>query len=158
MLLYHATSTAFEFGTEVTARENVLWYPEVVEIIEKCRPIGKPSRSLCIFAVETVVAACAFYSAQPGYDPSAMRIFRVEMPTYHKAPFRLVHEISKRLASHHPTDALAAEYWAPTYEWFAWEFFGPTFNIIEEVAPATAKDIMLFKLSYDRDYRLAATL
>ncbi len=80
------------------------------------------------------------------------------MPDYHKAPFRLVRELDARLEARKPIQAVVGEYWDPHRDWVFWEYFGPTFTVVEEMPPAGVIDTYGFNLKYDKDIDLGRSL
>jgi hypothetical protein len=84
--------------------------------------------------------------------------YEVEADGFHRAPFRLNFEIDRRFQAGQSVDALVAEYWMPTKDWFFYEYFGPSFRVVQEVPLATSAELLSFGLSYDRDMRMSASL
>jgi hypothetical protein len=80
------------------------------------------------------------------------------MNYYHKAPFRLIHELSERIKIADNVDQLIDEYWHPRLDWYFWEYFGSSFKIIEKTATAKIMDIYSFNISYEKDCILSTKL
>ncbi len=153
--LFHGTGTRLKDGELVVATYPCAYYPQAVAEIEKGRPTGRPSRSICLFAADTIVGATRFMDGQKVF-PSW--IYEVEMDNYQCAPFRIAHEINLRLEAGKPVDKLVDEYWSPTLPWFFSEYFGPSFRVLREVQAAELVQLATFDLSYDRDIRLSKAI
>lgn len=155
--LFHATSQSLSPGQIVAASAPGTYYPAVVGVLESKRPSHLPSRSVCVFASEKPAASSLFLAGQ-GVAPSCIRLYRVEMSHFHRAPFRIVHELQKRLDSSRAVDRLVEEYWRPKENWNFFEYFGPSFIVLEEIPPVREMDLDLFRLAYGNDLQLSDTL
>lgn len=131
-ILFHATRSELEPG-EVVANAHTTFYPNVVALLESARPHNCPSRSKCLFAADTPEAAYTYLERQSRDDPSGIKIYRVQMDVYHRAPFRLIFELNERLQKAQPTEDLVEEYWSAHHPWVFWEYFGPSFIILDRV-------------------------
>jgi len=80
------------------------------------------------------------------------------MDVYHKAPFRLIHELSKRLKDSLPTTNPVREYWNPTHNWEFWEYFGPSFNVLGRVDAVNSVEAYAFGLRYENDCDFSGNL
>lgn len=158
MPLFHATYSSLSPGQEIVANADCSYYPEVMAILEPERPPHSLSRLRCVFAADSVVAATTFLNSQHKDCVSPIHVFEVAMPLHHKAPFRLIHEIGKRIKAGQPVKSLVSEYWLPKHEWVFWEFFGPAFQVVREVPAATVVEMTGFQLSYDKDLALSTSL
>ena len=155
--LFHATTKHFDIEKIVIADRNIYHYPEVTGLLEFNRPLNSPSRLKCLFAADTSLAATTFLYRQ-GVDIENIHIYQVEMNCYHKAPFRLIHELSERIKIADNVDQLIDEYWHPRLDWYFWEYFGSSFKIIEKTATAKIMDIYSFNISYEKDCILSTKL
>lgn len=153
MLLYHASYQVFTPAQIVAATKDCLQYPDVVGALEAKRPAHTPSRKVCLFATDSPESAAAFLASQAGPVPleAELRVYEVGMAFAHRAPFRLVHEISKRLKAGTTFDALVQAYWEPSPPWAFWETFGPSFEVIAEIPSVSEAGIIRFKRAYDAD-------
>lgn len=161
MRLFHASVHSWRSREVITASCQTTYYPAVTAVLEAHRPAGLPSRSVCLFATETIVGATKFMESEKVWKPGSIgdfKVYEIEADGFHRAPFRLNHEIGKRLRDGQQVDALVAEYWNPTADWFFYEFFGPSFLVVQEVPPAATAAMYPFGLSYDRDMRISASL
>jgi len=79
------------------------------------------------------------------------------MSHFHRAPFRIIHELQNRLDSSRAVERLVEEYWSPTKDWNFFEYFGPSFSVLEEMPPVSAKDLELFRYAYGIDLDLSDT-
>jgi hypothetical protein len=157
--LYHATRRNLSSREIVSASEPTDYYPEVRDLLESRRLHNRPSRSICVFAAESAVAATEFMQAELrklGKPENDFRLYRVEMNVYHRAPFRLIHELKKRLDTGGDVDSVLNEYWNPKHEWVFWEYFGPSLTVVEEVGPPDTIARVVFKLSYEAKDSLAS--
>lgn len=100
-----------------------------------------------MFASEIPAASSLFLAGQ-GVAPSCIRLYRVEMSHFHRAPFRIIHELQKRLDSSRAVDRLVEEYWSPKKTWKFFEYFGPSFSVLEEIPPVSESDLDLFRYAY----------
>lgn len=155
MKLFHGTGTRLTDGVLITACNQCTYYPDAVKVLEKGRPTGRPSRSICLFATDTIAGATRFMFGQK-VDP--FWIYEVEMVEFQRAPFRITDEIDQRLSAGTPVDKLVAEYWSPTDTWFFNEYFGPSFIVIREVPAAEIVELASFDLSYSRDLRMSKAI
>jgi hypothetical protein len=147
MPLYHATFAELALGIPVTPLGPTQVYPKAVTKLEAGKPVGCPSRSLCVFATDNLAGATKFAQKQyPG--KKGLRVYTVEMAVFHKAPMRIVHTLESRLANGQPVERLVNEYWNPSLPWRFYEYFGPSFVPTAEVAPANAGEVMVFDSSY----------
>ncbi len=158
MHLFHATYSLFFPGQEIVPDANCRYYPEVLDVLERDRPPDSLSRRLCVFAADSVVAATTFLNSQHANCGGRVRVFEVTMPLCHRAPLRLIHEISRRIRAGQPVESLVAEYWMPRHEWVFWEFFGPAFQVMREVPAAELVDMAAFHIRYNKDFRLGESL
>ncbi len=150
MPLYHATFAELPLGISVMPRGPVQVYPTAVARLEAAKPVGCPSRSLCVFATDNLVGATKF--AQKQYpDQKGLRVHTVEMAVFQKAPMRICHTLESRLANKQPVDRLVNEYWNPSRPWYFYEYFDPSFVPTGEVAPANAGEVMVFDSRYFAD-------
>lgn len=158
MPLFHATHKSYSPGQEIVANVDCSYYTEVLTILESNGPPHNLSRLRCVFAAESVVAATTFLNSQHRDCISQIHVFEVAMPLHHRAPFRLIHEIGKRIQAGQSVESLVAEYWLPKHDWVFWEFFGPAFQVVREVPIATLTEMTVFQLNYDKDLALGASL
>lgn len=159
MPLFHATHSNLSPGQEIVANSDCSYYPEVLSILEFNGPPQRLSRRRCVFAAESVVAATTFLNSQRGDSIiDSIRVYEVAMPIYHKAPFRLIHEMGKRIEAGQSVETLVTEYWTPEHGWLFWEYFGPAFQVIREVPAASVAEMAVFHLSYDSDVALSKLL
>jgi hypothetical protein len=154
MTLYHASRTQLSVG-KMSATHPCTTYPEAVTALEKSRPSDKPSRLICLFATDSVISATAFIASE---NVKGFWIYEVKMEGFHKAPFCITHEIEERIKSGKPFDKLVEEYWNPKEDWYFSEYFGPTFQIVQQVPPADNIELATFHLSYDKDRLRAINL
>jgi len=158
MPLFHATYSPLSPGQEIGPKAVRSYYPEVLDILEPERPPHSLSHLRCVFATDSVVAATTFLNSEHRDCVGPIRVFEVAMPLYHKAPFRLIHEIGERIKAGQPVESLVSEYWMPRHEWVFWEFFGPAFQVMQEVHAATVLEMTVFQLSYGKDLALSKSL
>lgn len=166
MILYHGTTRILKVGDPVVADVAVSQYPEVVAELENKRALHLPSRSICVFAANTITAAHAYVKGQTdglygllmGNDQLSIRIYEVEMEHSHAAPFCLVHEMRNRLKAGRGIDNLIAEYWKPQVEWNFLEYFGPSFVVRGEVLCPTYPDQLRFDTAYSADKERAKAI
>ena len=153
LALYHGTFSEFAIGDVITATKPTSFYPDVVRLLDAHRPARLPSRETCVFATDTIAGAGTFINKQPPVGGAKGRVYKVEMSGSCKAPFQLVVGIARRLEAARPADTLVAEYWNPTLDWFFWEYFGPSFTVIEEVPVPPESQMSLFGVRYMKDER-----
>lgn len=157
-ILFHATRREFAPGDVIIANADSTYYPNVLSLLEASRPDGYPSRTRCVFAAESAAAAYRFLMSQPSEDTAEIRVYRVQMENFHKAPFRLIHELKKRLSASAPTDSAVAEYWSPSYDWVFWEYFGPSFEVIEKLDGVNSVEVFAFGIRYEKDSDFSESL
>jgi hypothetical protein len=151
MLLYHSTLNGYSPGDLIVASTPTPFYLEAVAELEGKRPPDRPSRSTCLFATDDL-AFCYFFALRQQRDPSQIKIYEVEMDTYHQAPFAIVHWLQKRIQGGGALGRLTSEYWNPAEPWKFWEFFGPTMTVSRQVgAPAINQVMMLIKYQTESD-------
>jgi hypothetical protein len=92
--LFHATCGDLSPEETIVANVSTLYYPEILRLLESARPEGCPSRLQCVFAADSAVAAYRFLMSQPGVNESEIKIYRVQMDSFYKAPFHVIHELS----------------------------------------------------------------
>ncbi|MEJ2790995.1 MULTISPECIES: hypothetical protein [unclassified Pseudoxanthomonas] len=155
--LFHATFANLVLGTTLRAVGRTTFYPEVVDLLEASRPAKRPSRAVCMFAAESPEAAYRFLMSQRSEENQSINVYQVEMGDYHKAPFRVIHEISKRMTASSPTTSLVDEYWSPSKNWTFWEFFGPEFDVVSKVSVDQVK-VYAIGLRYGSDVDLSARI
>lgn len=153
----HATLQEFPVGKIVEATTPSNYYPNVLTLLEQHRPHNFPSRSNCVFAADSPEASKRFLISQPNVRPEEIKIYQVQMDCYHKAPFRVIHELSNRIKSSGATDKLVNEYWQPKHDWVFWEYFGPSFTVLGELAQPNPVEVYAFGFSYEKDRKLSAT-
>ena len=158
MKLYHGTMQTLDLDKEYPALKPTDYYVDVVRHIEAARPNAKPSRSLCRFAADSIVTASYYLTKQIKDTNAQIRVYLVEMNSYHRAPFRLIHEIGKRLQKRQDVTKLIEEYWNPQNSWKFYEYFGPSFRVLSECATASEKDLQEFEFAYDHDFKLSSRL
>lgn len=156
--LFHATRQKFSTGQVIPATTVTSYYPDVIALLEQHRPHNFPSRSICVFAAENSAASLKFLMSQNAHNAEEIRLYQVQMDIYHRAPFRVIHELHNRIKSSESTDKLVTEYWQPKHTWAFWEYFGPSFKVVEEIAHPNLVDICAFGLSYDKDVEFSKTL
>jgi hypothetical protein len=155
--LFHAALRELPAGQVVTAVAPVTYYPEVVSLLEGQRPAGLPSRSVCVFASDSPVAVTRFLLGQ-SVRLEDINLYEVTMDVYHEAPFRLIHELSKRIKTKSPVQKLIDEYWQPQKQWVFLEYFGPSFTVIGPAKPVSQIELLAFQIKYEVDIDLSATL
>lgn|SRR5574337_556406 len=155
--LFHATLREFSAGEIVSATSQGGFYPEVIALLESRRPINLPSRSTCVFASDKAVASTRFLLGQ-GAKLEDVKLYRVEMNLHHRAPFRVIHELDKRVKASGAVDALVSEYWNPQREWAFWEYFGPSLKVIEESPHVSQMDLYAFDIKYGHDVDLSGPI
>lgn len=158
MSLFHASYQSFAVGQEVVASMDCGTHFDAVAVLEAVRQSALPSRQRCVFATDSVVAATAFLRSQSGEHSAVLHVYEVELPTYHRAPFALVYEISSRLKAGRNVAALIQEYWTPGQSWAFIESFGPSFLVLSEVPAASDADVIRFQRTYDGDRAQAKKL
>jgi hypothetical protein len=79
MPLFHASTSSFADGQVVTASNLTGFYLEAVTALGKKRPLGAPSRSICLFASDNAAFA-TFFLLQQQVLPVQVRLYEVEMP------------------------------------------------------------------------------
>ncbi|WP_049413883.1 hypothetical protein [Stenotrophomonas maltophilia] len=80
------------------------------------------------------------------------------MSVFHKAPLRLIHELHNRLRDDKSIASLTAEYWEPKAEWVFWEYFGPSFRVLETDIKWDFAKTYALGLKYDHDVKQSETL
>lgn len=161
MKLFHASVNSWKSGEVITASRQTTYFPAVTAVLEAHRPAGLPSRSICLFNTDTIVGATKIMESEKAWKPGSIgdfKVYEIEADGFHRAPLRLNHEINMRLKDGQLVNALVAEYWNPTADWFFYEFFGPSFLVVQEVPPAATAHMYPFGLRYDRDIRISASL
>lgn len=160
--LYHSSYATLTIGQVLSAHQPCKYYPGVVAELERLRPVGVPSRDYCVFATDSLAGASAFAKAQHPGENEAPHFYEVEMSIAHRAPFKLIHEIAKRMEAGREHDSAVKEYWRPALDWAFWEYFGPSLTVVREVAPPSAGEVELFEARYmhdlDRAQRIHAQL
>src|SRR6218665_2474189 len=156
--LVHGTYQVLVAGEVLTATLSCAYYPHVVAELELKRPAGAPSREVCIFATDTLEGAAAYLEAQNNGTGTAPHFYEIDMPLAQRAPFRLIHEISNRLKHGREIGSAVGEYWAPTLNWRLWEYFGPSFTVLREVAAPSPEKVVQFRWLYDLDVDKASRL
>ena len=156
--LFHATCSDLTIDDVITATSPTDYYPHVVAALEGMRPPGLPSRSTCVFAADSAEAAARFKLSQPGVAARDIRIYRVEMNVFHKAPLRLIHELHNRLKGGRDFSNLISEYWKPQKKWVFWEYFGPSFRVLETDIKYDSVKAYALGLSYESDLDQSKTL
>lgn len=74
---------------------------------------------------------------------SAIRVYKVRLACFHKAPFAIITRIGECLKSGVAVEGLVREYWAPTGQWRLNELLAPSFTVLEEVSAASERDTYL---------------
>ena len=149
MILFHATRDTLQVGQVVTAQQETLFYPDAVAAFEHARPTDASSRSICLFAADTLIACCEFMRAQLVGN---FRIYKVDMPKCSVGPFCIAHEVSARIKAGRPYEGLVDEYWAPGCEWNFLEYFGSQFSVLELIVDCPSLiESTSFRISYDAD-------
>ncbi|MDA3307849.1 MULTISPECIES: hypothetical protein [Stenotrophomonas] len=156
--LFHATTSDLVAGNVITASSPTCYYLNVVAELERMRPPGLPSRSTCVFAADSAEAAARFLMSQPGVAQCDIKVYRVEMSVFHKAPLRLIHELHNRLRDEESITNLITEYWEPKAKWVFWEYFGPSFRVLETDIKWDLAKTYALGLKYDRDVERSKTL
>lgn len=80
------------------------------------------------------------------------------MSVFHKAPFRLIHELHNRLRDDKSITSLITEYWEPKGKWVFWDYFGPSFRVLETDIKWDLAKTYALGLNYDRDVEQSKTL
>ena len=156
-VLFHASTKEMPTGHRIVADRPAAKYREVVALLEKSRPVSLPSRDVCVFASDNPVAAVRFLMSE-NVPFDKVKLYRVSLTSYHKAPFCLVHEIHRRLTATGRVESLVDEYWAPNLSWRFWEFFGPFFEVVEIAKPVSFAQAYAFGFTYESDINQAKLL
>ena len=153
--LFHGSLRNLDAGEFVMADKPTDYFPEVAKIYDSVRPEKKPGRSICKFASDSIVGAAVFMKSQTN---RSFKVYVVEMVDFHRGPFRVTHEINRRLKAGEPYDALVEEYWVPKATWGFYEYFGPSFVVIGEEPRPNSIQEYAFRIRHFNDLELAFPL
>jgi hypothetical protein len=147
-ILFHATTKYYEAGQVLPDATPTAYYPQVVNRLERDRPCGAPSRSMCYFASESPTFAVEYKRTQLRFEAENQRatdlragitqpesplrqvkLYEVEIPDGRRSPVVLIDSIRKGLAKGLDVSALVIEYWRTVREWKFYEVFGPSMRI-----------------------------
>lgn len=156
MKLYHATISPLVAGQTIIADRPCTYYVDGVRALEQAKPVGAPSRDICLFASDDAQFAY-FFSLHQRHEHSAIRVFEVNIDPGHRAPMALVHVIDRALKAGKDTRLLVDEYWQPSRSWKGWEVFGPQMHVVAEIAVPTIDEYTL-QIYYDIDCAAAAKM
>lgn len=156
MRLFHACEYDYSHGQQIVATSQSAFYPLAVSALDRAKPIGLPSRGICLCATDDLAFAYLFAMKQQ-WPRDGIRLYEVEMEYFHRAPMAIVHAIQRRLENSEDISALLSEYWSPKRKWHYFECFGPEMEIVRPIgAPSINETIM--GLNYQGDANAAACL
>lgn len=160
--LYHGTIAQLRVGAFIGPSSS---QPRSIDTaLDAGRSAGQALRSVSVSAAAsikdaTAIAAIEAYSASHPVPHSLIRVYRVELTSFHSAPVAILAELQSRLASGAPTQSLVQEYWFPTKTWQLMEVLAPSFVVKEEVTPATEAGVYIRRwVDYTKDLELARLL
>lgn len=127
---------------------------------------GAPLRSKAVWAAlsiqdATAIAAIWSYSRTVPVPHEAIRVYRVEIESFHIGPVAIIAELRGRLemGGAMSLDLLVRQYWEPTGTWRVQEVLAPSMTVLEEVPAATERDIYIRRwVQYNQDRERAAAL
>jgi hypothetical protein len=86
---------------------------------------------------------------------ASIHVYEVEIPNGWRSPVALVAAIDRGIRKAQKIGPLVAEYWNPRRQWRFIEVFGPTMEIVREVALPDSVKEMVAHISYQAEYGTA---
>jgi hypothetical protein len=154
---YHATTWHWPAEHEVIASSKTTFYPEASEALDARRPADAPSRTVCVFASESAKFA-TYYLLKQNVAAEWIKLYEVEMVESRKAPFAIVHALSRCLEKKQDASRLIDEYWHPQKSWNSYELFGPCMKVKSKLEQLPELNLTLLKFDYDGDASTAKGL
>jgi len=156
MTLFHASQNYYSQGQRIVATSQSTFYPLAVPALDRAKPIGLPSRDICLCATDDLAFAYLFAIKQQWLS-NRIRLYEVNMENFHRAPMAIVHAIQRRLEKSKDISALLSEYWSPKHTWHYFECIGPEMEVVGSIsAPYINKIVM--SLNYQSDANAAECL
>lgn len=156
MRLFHASQTDYSPGQQIVAISQSSFYPLAVPALEQAKPIGLPSRDICLCATDDLEFAYLFAMKQQ-WTTNRIKLYEVKMDKFHRAPMAIVHAVQRRLENSEDVSTLLSEYWSPKHAWHYFECIGPEMEIVSLVGTPYINEIVM-SLNYQGDASAAARL
>ena len=149
MELYHASRKEMDVGDYIVSSYTSDFYPEASEEMDSERPCGKPSRAEALYCSD-IDEFAVFYLMLQEVPKDKIKLYKVEVNDFHKAPFSITNVINRRIETDQPRDLLIKEYWNPRKNWTYYEFLTLEFTIIEKLEIPFVDEIAI-RSRYGRD-------
>jgi hypothetical protein len=125
-------------------------HPELDAVLDAARPAGKQGRAAALQVAASVRDATVFAAIRLPREaaadtPPPISVYRVQAKPFHTGPRAVIEELSRRIREGRPFEALAREYWTPTGIWHLREVLVPSLVVIEEVPPASEREIYVLR-------------
>lgn len=158
MILYHITDKDYQPGQIVNVRDfdgDSIYHQSlqasqkiINEYLSAHRPVGQPSRQLCIYAFEKP-EYCVYFRKEIVIAEHSMNLYRCEMNSPQGHPMILVNQFE--VISDDKWEQLSNEYWYPTKRWNLMEHMAEEMHVLEAI-PITNTFINSSKMIGNNDY------
>lgn len=149
MQLFHASIKDYSPGQKIVATSQTSFYPLAINAINGAKPPSLPARDICLCATDDLSFAYLFAIKQ-NWPRNEIRIYKVNMDKFHKAPMAIVHAVQRRIEKSEDISALLSEYWSPTHKWNYSECIGPQMEIVSKVSAPNIDEIIM-NITYQVD-------
>lgn len=156
MRLFHASKNNYSRGQRIVATSQSTFYPIAVPALDQVKPLGLPSRDICLCATDDLAFAYLFAIRQR-WPSNQIRLYEVTMDKFHRAPMAVVHAVQRRLEASKDASKLLSEYWSPQCKWHYFEYIGPEMEIVDLVGTPNINETIM-TLNYQGDAAAAACL
>lgn len=96
MPLFLASRHIYPIGQRVDATSQSPFYPLALPALEQVKPLGLPSRDICLCATDDLAFAYLFAIKQQ-WPRDDIKLYEVQMDDFHRAPMAIVHAVQRRL-------------------------------------------------------------
>lgn len=91
----------------------------------------------------TAIASIRLERGWTAEAPPRFYVYRVLGEPFHVGPLAVVEELCRRVQTGGPLESLVREYWKPTGIWYIQEVLVSSLVVIEEVPPASEREIYI---------------
>jgi hypothetical protein len=158
---FHGTPEALAIGAVMGPEA---FAPDPVNtLLDSGRAAGRGQRAGAIWVAASVVEATAIAVIRGQQEPvaaalAAIRMYRVRLIPFHRGPVAVLHVLREPVGAT-AIPRLVGEYWQPSGQWWLQELLTPSMRVLEQVAPASERDIYLKRwVHYHQDWERAAAL
>lgn len=151
MELFHASRKIFKTGEIITGGNISTFYPAASNAIDARKPNNAPARRTALYCADSAEFAVYFLKMEK-VPENEINLYKVNVNTFHRAPFSITHVVDKKLNTGDGVNALVEEYWKPEKDWNYYEYLVPEFKIVAIlVKPKLNETILVHRSGQDHD-------